>query len=225
MNRGMGRGQEPLRTQETMPRVILASASPRRQALLAQIGVPFTVCAGAVDEEAVVAAMPAADAAERAQALALEKARDVARRCGMEFGASPAGVRIIGADTVVVCDGRMLGKPSDAADADAMLRLLSGRAHDVITGVALVDGDGGTLDVFAERTRVWFREIGDAERKAYIQSGEPMDKAGGYAVQGRAAVFVVKIDGNYDNVVGLPLARLAWTLARHGVPVHRCWKP
>ena len=171
---------------------ILASASPRRAELLAAAGFTFTVAHADIDETPL-AAEPADLYVRR---LAEAKARAVADRY--------PGCVVLGADTTVVVDGDILGKPVDAADAVAMLRRLQGRAHEVLTGVALVAGDHVRVELAT--TRVWFALMTDHEIAAYVGSGEPMDKAGAYGIQGRAACYVTRIDGSYSNVVGLPVA-------------------
>lgn len=175
--------------------LILASASPRRRELLAQLGRPFSVVAPGVEE----APWPRERPASYALRNAAEKARAVAERYPHAM--------VLAADTIVVLGDRILEKPSDAAHAAAMLRALSGRAHDVITGVCLWQPEGGGFRerAVAVRTAVRFRALGEAEIDAYVASGEPMDKAGAYAIQGGAAGFVEAYDGPYDNVVGLPL--------------------
>lgn len=171
---------------------ILASASPRRAELLAAAGFTFTVAHADIDETPL-AAEPAGLYVRR---LAEAKARAVADRY--------PGCVVLGADTTVVVDGNILGKPVDAADATAMLRRLQGRAHEVMTGVALVAGDRVRVE-FAT-TRVWFAAMADQEIAAYVGSGEATDKAGAYGIQGRAACYVTRIEGSYSNVVGLPVA-------------------
>ncbi len=183
----------------TLERVLLASASPRRAEILRAVGWPFEALAADIDET-----MGAGESAERAvERLALGKALAALER-------KPAPL-VLGADTTVVVDSLILGKPNDDRDARRMLRLLSGRWHDVVTGVALVSGDGWRA-VAHERTRVRFAPLSDAEIEWYVRSGEPMDKAGAYAVQGRAALFIEEISGDYWNVVGLPV-RLVYKLA------------
>ncbi len=183
----------------TLERVLLASASPRRAEILRAVGWPFETLAADIDET-----FEAGESAESAvERLALEKALAV-----MERQPSPL---VLGADTTVVVDSEMLAKPNDDAEARHMLRLLAGRWHDVVTGVALVR-EGGRLLVAHERTRVRFGPMSDAEIEWYVASGEPMDKAGAYAVQGRAALFIEEIEGDYWNVVGLPI-RLVYKLA------------
>ena len=148
---------------------------------------------------------------ETVAGLALEKARAVARRVR-------EGI-VVGADTVVVLDGVGLGKPVDGEEARSMLRRLRGRAHDVITGVAVVDAGTGREEATAEVTRVAMADVGDAAIEAYVGSGEPLDKAGAYAIQGRGGSLVAGFVGSYSNVVGLPLAATARLLERFGVEV------
>jgi septum formation protein len=190
-----------------LPEIILASASPRRADLLRQIGLPFRIAPSAVDEDEHLASATAGPE-ELAARLALAKAQAVAR----EF----ARGLILGADTVVVCDEAVLGKPRDAAEAQAFLLRLSGRTHHVITGVALVEAGTGRVEVATATTAVRMRPFDAAEAAAYVATGEPMDKAGGYAVQGRGALLVAAIEGEYSNVVGLPLVTLAGLLGRFG---------
>ena len=149
-----------------------------------------------------------ADGAELVKALALQKAREVASRVG-------ADALVIGADTIVWVDGRPFGKPHSEEEAAAMLRRLSGGWHTVYTGVALVRG--GTELVESEASRVCFRELTDGEIRRYIATGEPMDKAGAYGAQGRGALFVRAIEGDFFNVMGLPLCRLGQMLKKMGV--------
>jgi len=175
--------------------VILASASPRRKELLALAGLNFDVLASGVEEALPPGFRPPEQCAER---LAAMKADDVARR-------HPDAL-VIGADTIVVIDGQILGKPKDTTDAARMLRLLSGREHRVVTGVCLRMRDARR--VFSQETRVRFYPLCDDEIEAYIQTGEPMDKAGAYGIQGRGALLVESIAGDYFNVMGLPIARL-----------------
>lgn len=174
------------------PPIILASASPRRQDLLKAAGIVFDVMAADVDESPQPGETPEA----HVRRLAEEKARAVS--------AQRDGATVLGADTVVVVDGELLGKPRDSEDAAAMLRKLRGKTHEVVTGVALLSRD--RRDVRVARTRVTFGALTDEEIGWYVASGEPMDKAGGYAIQGLASRFVVAIDGSYSNVVGLPVA-------------------
>jgi septum formation protein len=174
--------------------VVLASASPRRVALLRQVGLVFTVADPGPDRDWPGQAEPR----HGVRALALEKARRVA-------GRSPEAL-VIGADTVVVARGVRLGKPSSEAEALEMLKRLHGRTHEVWTGIAVVRG--GEQRTAAEVSKVRFARLDDAELRAYLRTGEPLDKAGAYGIQGLAAQFVRRIEGDYSNVVGLPLARL-----------------
>lgn len=177
-------------------RFVLASASPRRLELLRQIGVDVEVIVSDVDEN-LSEDIPARELVEK---LARVKAQEVAKRV-------PRGL-IIGADTVVVADNNILGKPRDYNHAVEMLQLLNGRAHSVITGVAIIETPSyGTISAF-EETRVLFRKLTDEEIHAYVKTNEPIDKAGSYGIQGIGALLVEKIEGDYFNVVGLPLQRL-----------------
>lgn len=181
--------------------VVLASGSPRRRELLAQMGVAdFEVLPARGKETAPLGLGPA----ELVEHLALQKAREV-------FALRP-GAAVIGADTVVALEGRILGKPRDAADAAKMLSALSGRSHEVYTGMAVLAG--GDVLTHVERTEVEFRTLAAEEIAAYVATGEPMDKAGGYGIQGRACIFIRGIRGDYYNVVGLPVCALHELLAR-----------
>ena len=172
--------------------LILASASPRRQELLQQIGCDFRVFVSYAEELSESGVSPEKMATENAR----RKAEDVASR-------DTTGFPVLGADTVVAVDATILGKPKDEEDAARMLRLLSGRRHFVYTGVALVYH--GATYTSVVQTAVWMDKMSDEEISAYIATGEPMDKAGAYAVQGIAAKFIPKIEGSFSNVVGLPL--------------------
>ena len=180
------------------PMLVLASQSPRRSEILRQAGIPFTVRPVEVDETPLSGERPRA----YVERLALAKAL-----------AAPAGQQetVLAADTTVTIDGAVLGKPADAADARRMLALLSGKRHDVLTGICLRKGDSPILDCAS--TAVWFQPLSDEEIGAYVASGEPDGKAGAYAIQGLASKFVERIEGCYFNVMGLPLARL-WTSLR-----------
>lgn len=184
--------------------VYLASASPRRSELLRQIGVPFTVRAAAIDEEPL-----AGEAAEAyVERLAAAKAETV--------WAAVADARpVLGADTAVVLDGAILGKPADAPEAAAMLERLSGRSHRVLTAVAVRYGAG--VKTRLSESEVRFRATTAAERLAYCATGEPFDKAGGYGIQGHAAVFVEELKGSFSGVAGLPLFETAALLGQCGV--------
>lgn len=176
--------------------LVLASASPRRKELLAQTGFQFDVVPSSIPEDVRPGENPVAYVTR----LACEKAESVHARLGPERGAV-----VLGADTTVVApNGEILGKPVDAADAARMLRLLSGATHQVITGVAVVRGR--EVETAAEVTHVTMLTLSDEEIAAYIATGEPMDKAGAYAIQGYAARWIPRIHGCYFNVVGLPLA-------------------
>ena len=186
-----------------MPRLILASASPRRKEILSALGFAFEARPAEV-EELVRPGESAFDAAER---IAREKAAAVA-------GTEP-GALVVAADTLVVLDGDALGKPRDRAEAEAMLRRLRGRRHEVVTGVA-VAADGGCFSG-RETTTVVFAPMSDAEVRAYAATGEPDDKAGAYAVQGIGALFVERVEGSPSNVVGLPVRLLARLLSEAGL--------
>lgn len=183
--------------------LILASASPRRRELLEKFGIPFIIDPAKGPENPPAGA----SAEETVRALSSAKAAEIAAR-------RPGGI-VIGADTVVELDGAILGKPHDRADAFAMLSALAGQEHRVWTGVTLARG--GELMTEAEMTRVHFRAMTAREIDAYIDTGEPMDKAGAYGYQGFAGLFVERIDGDYFNVVGLPLCRLGRMLDAWGV--------
>ncbi|MDT7604867.1 MAG: nucleoside triphosphate pyrophosphatase [Acidobacteriota bacterium] len=182
-------------------RLVLASASPRRAEILRAVGWEFETAAANIDETA----RAGEDATRLVERLAREKAEAVAR--ARLFGL------VVGADTVVVVDDSVLGKPRDDVEARRMLRLLRGGWHEVLTGVALVRAETQRTLVAHKRTRVRFSEMSDAEIDWYVQTGEPADKAGAYAVQGRAALFIEEIAGDYWNVVGLPV-RLVYELSK-----------
>ena len=174
-----------------IPTMVLASASPRRKELLAKAGIEFEVSAANIPEEPRAGELPATFA----ERMAREKAKAVQR--------SKPGRVILAADTVVALGNEILGKPLDDADAARMLRLLSGKSHQVTTGVCLLGP--GCDDVCSETTTVAFSEISDHDISEYVASGEPFDKAGAYAIQGGAARWVKKVKGDYNNVVGLPV--------------------
>ena len=178
---------------------ILASASPRRRELLSLFGVPFTIRAADIDEK-MDSGKPAYDEVARVsleKALAVERNRDDV---------------VIAADTIVVCEGRVLGKPRNQQEAVSMLKLLSGREHQVMTGCTVLIG--ARRESFTEVTTLHFRELSDAEINRYVASGEPMDKAGAYGIQGGAALFCPGIQGDYYNVMGLPVCRLGSVLRK-----------
>lgn len=191
--------------------LILASASPRRQELLQQIGVSFQVHPVDIDES------PLQDesAATYVERMALEKAR-----AGWEN--SKQSLPVLGSDTAVVLDGHILGKPRDRAHGLEMLQQLSGRAHQVMTAVALVrEGETG---IRLSESRVFFADISYDEQIRYWESGEPADKAGAYAIQGRAAVFIQRLEGSFSGVMGLPLRETAELLDRFGIDVTLNWE-
>lgn len=188
-----------------LKKVILASASPRRNNLLQKLGLAFETDPADIDESI----SPKENPVDAVQRIAAAKAGAVGDR-------HPDSV-VIAADTVVVCKGQILGKPADKTDAYNMLSLLSGVEHEVITGLCVLDTATGRGETGHEMTRVWFRELETDEIKAYIATGEPLDKAGAYAIQGLAAIFVAGIEGCYYNVVGLPLSRLYLMLKRQGM--------
>jgi len=184
-------------------RLILASASPRRRELLTQAGLRFDVHAADIDETRRDGEEPAA----YVQRLALEKAQAV-------LALHPEAV-VLGADTTVVLDGSVLNKPADIAEAEAMLRSLSGREHQVHTGIALVTRD--TQRQHVETTRVFFAPIPEADLAHYLSTGDSLDKAGAYGIQGYAARWITRIEGDFFNVVGLPIAATVKLLAASGV--------
>lgn len=179
--------------------LILASASPRRKALLSLFGIPFTVRAADIDETMDPGKPPFDEVARvsRSKALAVRRGEEDI---------------VIAADTIVVCQGKVLGKPHSEDEAADMLRLLSGRDHQVMTGCTILYGD--RVEAFTEVTSLHFRPLSEKEIQKYVQSGEPMDKAGSYGIQGGAALFCEKLEGDYYNVMGLPVCRLYETLCR-----------
>ena len=179
--------------------LILASASPRRQELLKLFGLPFTVRVADIDETMDLTKAPFDEVGRvsKAKALAIPRENDDI---------------VIAADTIVVCEGKTLGKPRDAEDAKAMLRLLSGRDHQVMTGCTLLRGEKS--ETFTEVTHIHFRPLTENEIARYVASGEPMDKAGSYGIQGGAALFCTHMVGDYYNVMGLPVCRLGIALGQ-----------
>ena len=177
--------------------LILASASPRRRELLSLFGVPFVIRVADIDEtmDPRKAAFHEVGRVSRAKALAVEKDRDDV---------------VIAADTIVVCEGRVLGKPHSEEEAVEMLSMLSGRDHQVMTGCTVVKGD--RIETFTEVTDLHFRDLSQKEIEKYVASGEPMDKAGAYGIQGGAALFCQRLVGDYYNVMGLPVCRLGQVL-------------
>ena len=191
------------------PPLVLASASPRRRELLRLAGVPHRTETSDVDERLESGETPEAYTARAAA----RKAAAVADRSG-------SGTWVLGADTTVVVDGRVLGKPKDEDDGRRMLGLLSGRTHRVLTAVHLCQAGGGPPEALMEETQVTFRALDPAWIDGYLATGEPMDKAGAYGIQGIGAMLVRSISGSYTNVVGLPLSETVDLLARPGV-----WRP
>ena len=183
--------------------LILASASPRRRELLAHLGLPFTIEAADIDETP----LPDEDPRLYTERLAREKAQAIAQR--------HPDATILAADTTVVVDDLILGKPRDTADACRMLQLLQGRSHRVITGVALYSNNQTTVE--SEHTSVIFTQMTIEMIGNYVATGEPLDKAGAYGIQGIAAQFIPRIEGDYSNVVGLPLARVRQLLQGAGL--------
>lgn len=182
--------------------LLLASASPRRRDLLTQAGFSFQVESISIAEDR----QPGEGPTHLAQRLAREKAEVVFNEHAKTFLPNETPLLVLGADTIVVCDGEVLGKPVDDADATRMLRILSGRTHQVMTGVCLISPSG--VEVTVESTQVTMLVLSDEEIHAYVLTGEPKDKAGAYAIQGRASRWIPRIVGCYFNVVGLPLARV-----------------
>jgi len=192
-----------------MKKIILASASPRRKMLLAQIGLKFEVAPGNYEEHIDPGLEPHA----LARKLSLEKASQVA-------GKHKSSI-VIAADTFGVLGDRIIGKPQTAGEARQMLRALSGKAHSVITGFGIIDTETNKTLSRSVETRVHIKKLTPAEIDAYVKSGEPLDKAGGYAIQGLGAVIVEKIEGDYYNVIGLPLGALVEALKEFGIHVLR----
>jgi len=186
--------------------IYLASGSPRRRELLQQIGVPFRVVGAAVDE----AVRPGEAPAAYVERLAAAKAD-----AGLAGSRDEADVPVLAADTAVVLGGKVLGKPADRQDAEHMLRQLSGRTHEVLTAIALLTVSG--LESRISRSEVTFRSLAAEEIQDYWETGEPADKAGAYAIQGRAAVFIADLRGSYSGVMGLPLFETADLLSKAGV--------
>lgn len=190
-----------------MKKIILASASPRRKEILGITGLKFTVCVSDYEEDLSLSLKPR----ELARFLSRKKAETVARKYKDTI--------IIAADTFIVFKNKLLGKPHVDREAEKMLKMLNGRVHSVITGFTIIDtGSGKTLSRSVE-TKVYFKKLSLEEIRAYVRSKEPLDKAGAYAIQGLGAVFIEKIEGDYFNVVGLPLCALVECLREFGVKV------
>lgn len=190
-----------------MRKIILASASPRRRELLEQGGIPFTVIPSQAEEK-ITTEQPG----QAVEELSYLKCSDI-------YEESLGDVLVIGADTVVASEGKILGKPSSQKDAVKMLQSLQGREHEVYTGVTIMarEGNENRKKTFHEKTKVVFYPMSDEEIRSYVNTGEPMDKAGAYGIQGKSAVFIKEISGDYNNVVGLPLARLYQELKNMGI--------
>lgn len=190
-----------------MRKIILASASPRRRELLEQGGIPFTVIPSQAEEK-ITTEQPG----QAVEELSYLKCSDI-------YEKSLGDVLVIGADTVVASEGKILGKPSSQKDAVKMLQSLQGRKHEVYTGVTIMarEGNENRKKTFHEKTKVVFYPMSDEEIRSYVNTGEPMDKAGAYGIQGKSAVFIKEISGDYNNVVGLPLARLYQELKNMGI--------
>ena len=188
-------------------KIILASASPRRKELLGLIGLKFRVAVSDYEEDLSLKLKPC----ELAKYLSFEKARAVAPNY--------KDAVIIAADTFIVFRGKLLGKPHTDKEAMRMLTLLNGRSHSVITGYTVLDTRNGKKSSHSEETTVWFRKMTDDELRAYVRTGEPLDKAGAYAIQGIGSLIVKKIEGDYFNVIGLPVASLVVTLKKFGISV------
>ena len=185
----------PFLSFELQERLLLASASPRRREILENLGFEFEILPSNVDESEV----PWSDPVESAKLLAEIKAIDAQKTRPRKT--------IIAADTIVLCEGQVMGKPSSSEDAAEMLGTLSGRMHEVVTGIALITPPNLRI-IEAESTKVFFRKLSPEEISRYISTREPFDKAGAYAIQGYASAFIDRIEGDYFNVVGLPVARL-----------------
>ncbi len=183
-------------------RIVLASASPRRREILEQVGLPFVVVPSCAEENVT----GEISASLLVQSLSLLKAADVAK-------SQSENALVIGADTIVVLGGEILTKPKDADDAKAMLRRLSGQCHSVLTGLTVIRCSDGKSVSVTEETKVYFKTLSEKEIDSYVSTKEPLDKAGSYGIQGLGGLFVEKIDGDYYNVVGLPLSRLGKLLS------------
>lgn len=190
-----------------MKNIILASASPRRRELLDTVGIPFSVCPSQGEEKIRVSSP-----AEIVEELSEQKAREV-------FLKTSGEALVIGADTVVAAKGNVLGKPKDRKEAIQMLKKLQGASHEVYTGVTMLSRDdhGEQQKTFHVMTAVEFYPMSEEEIESYVDTGEPMDKAGAYGIQGKAGIFVKEIRGDYNNVVGLPVARLYQELKQMGM--------
>lgn len=193
-----------------MEKIILASASPRRRELLERAGIKFTVLAGTGEEK-----ITKADPAEAVKELSFSKARAAA----LDLKEAEEGTLVIGADTVVALDKRILGKPADEEDGVQTLLLLQGRTHQVYTGVTVLEKKEGQWKpyTFCECTDVTFYPVTEEEIRSYVKTGEPMDKAGSYGIQGGFGIYVKEIHGDYNNVVGLPVSRMLYEMKKLGI--------
>lgn len=190
-----------------MVKIILASASPRRKQLLKQIGLDFEIIPSNIEEKL----NPRYKPQRQAEILSLQKAKAVA-------GKIKNGV-VIGADTFIYLENDMIGKPKDEKDAERILKKLSGKVHYVITGFTLIDTESNRTVTKSEVTKVWFRRVNDKEIKSFIKKEHPLDKAGAYAINELAAVFIERIEGDYFNIVGLPLFALTKELKKFGIKI------
>jgi len=190
-----------------MRKIILASASPRRKEILANTGLKFTVCESNYEEDLAMSRKPRA----LSRFLSRKKAEDVVRKY--------SDAVVIAADTFIVYKGNLLGKPSSPNDARRMLKMLSGKVHAVVTGFTIIDSKSKNKVSRSIETKVHFKKLALAEINAYVRSGEPLDKAGAYAIQGLGSVFIEKIEGDYFNVVGLPISALAESLKEFGIKI------
>lgn len=187
-----------------MKRIILASGSPRRRELLEKLGLKFKV----VESKFVEHFNPSLKPHELTEMLSVEKAKEVSKRYKNAI--------IIAADTIVACDGKILGKPLDKRDAKSMLQFLSNKTHSIITAFTIIEGETSKIITKSEETKIFMRKISDREIDSYLQTKEPYDKAGAYAVQGKAKKFIKKIVGDFDNAVGLPTHTLVRELKKLG---------
>jgi septum formation protein len=190
-----------------MRRIILASASPRRKEILALTGLEFEVRYSGYEEDLGISKAPR----ELARFLSRKKAEDVVNKYSDAI--------VIAADTFIAYKNKLLGKPEGSEDAKRMLKMLSGRTHSVISGFTIIDCKSNRTISRSVETRVHFKSLSSAEINAYVKSGEPLDKAGAYAIQGLGAVFIDKIEGDFFNVVGLPLCALTESLKKFGIKV------
>ena len=198
--------------------IYLASRSPRRRELLRQIGVDFEMVLLREAQQRGIDVDETPRTGESPDEYVLRVTRDKAQAAADSVRRRRLAMRpVLAADTTVVCDDVILGKPADAADAARMLSLLAGRSHRVLTAVAIAGGDAVATRI--SESQVWFRALDEGEIRRYVATGEPVDKAGAYAVQGRAAAFITRIEGSYSGIMGLPLAETAELLRSQGIIV------